>query len=158
MEKYHVRLSISPYHARLSILALELRRSTVPFLCQSVHLGCARIGRQLHPLKAKITIGTVSIELYIQKIVSSYCYTWACPRTSPFTLSARPSVCLYVHWFVRPSWQLRGLISRLMVGNRNNKRNNNNNNTSTQTSISNVRAILQQQHNPPTVKRSWYFE
>ena len=32
---------------------LELRKSTIPLLCQSGHRGCAGIGRQLHPLKAK---------------------------------------------------------------------------------------------------------
>ena len=32
---------------------LEFRKSTIPILYQSLHRGCAGIGRQLHPLKAK---------------------------------------------------------------------------------------------------------
>ena len=43
--------------------ALELTNSAIPLIYQSAHCGCAGIGRQLHPLKAKDLLKDKVIEI-----------------------------------------------------------------------------------------------
>ena len=43
--------------------ALELTNSTIPLIYQSAHCGCAGIGRQLHPMKAKDLLKDKLIEI-----------------------------------------------------------------------------------------------
>ena len=89
--------------------AHDLAMLIIPLLCLSVHRGCAGIGRQLHPLKAKI-----KMDKWFHRIVCMrhpiaiggpvLVYFHPCPSVH---LSVRPSTRMSVHPYVSLSACLR---------------------------------------------------